>query len=80
MRFSREMLKNVKNHFFDWTKQKKSKPKDLLEKNRTKLILGTKGENKFYQPQNRERTEYYHKMVADRLVPICKYKLDSIIL
>ena len=77
MRFSR-VLKNVKNHLFDWTKEKKSKPKDLLEKNRTKLILGTDGENK-YHSQNAQRTEYYHKMVADRLVPICKYKLDSIL-
>ena len=74
MRFSR-MLKNVKNHLFDWTKEKKSKPKDLLEKNRTKLILGTDGEK-----YCRNRGAYYHKMVADRLVPICKYKLDSIIL
>ena len=71
------MLKNVKNHFFDFGKKKKSKSKELLEKNRTKLILGTDGGNNYYQTQNRERTEYYHKMVADRLVPICKYKLDS---
>ena len=76
MRFSREMLKNVKNHFFDFGKKKKSKTKELLEKNRTKLILGTAGENNWYDATRRS---YYHKMVADRLVPICKYKLDSII-
>ena len=79
MRFCRQMMNNVRNHFFDFGKEKKSKPKDLLEKNRTKLILGTDGKNKYYQHQNAQRTEYYTKMVADRLVPICKYKLDSII-
>ena len=77
MRFSREMLKNVKNHFFDFGKNKKTKPKDLLEKNRTKLVLGTDGERTHYHGA---RKAYYHKMVADRLVPICKYKLDSIII
>ena len=47
-------------------------PKSVLVPKRTKLILGTAGGNDYYQGQNKEKNEYYHKMVADRLVPICK--------
>ena len=52
--------------------RKTGNPKSVLVPKRTKLILGTDGGKNWYHAQNKEKNMYYHKMVADRLVPICK--------
>ena len=52
--------------------RKTENPKSIFVPKRTKLILGTNGDENYYGGQNNEKNKYYHKMVADRLIPICK--------
>ena len=72
MRFCRN-LKNIYNNNFIYKNEKRKKfdPSKLLE-NRSKLIVGIQGAQNKYQGQNAKKNEYYHNIVGDRIISICK--------